>query len=194
MGEQVVTLLYELVDILFIVVSDPGKQIVHRFFQRLFEDEWPPVIANGDVTAAWSDAGKAVRDEILPFLRAGAEFTVDDVVEAVEYGRRAVQQKLAEFERLGYVDRLVGGPGRANVFVVGTDPGENGHVELEGVDASPGVAGEESERARNGTQYTSPFSLAEDRPPTDPPIPPERPTLPPPTAAEPVISPGEPPG
>jgi len=184
--------------------QDQVTQAVHRFgrdkdgavvfvHSAAVDEERLPVVANGGVTTAWSDAGKAVRDEILPYLRAGAEFTVDDVVEAVEYGRRAVQQKLAEFERLGYVDRLVGGPGRANVFNAVADPGENGHVELEGVDASPGVTGEENERARNGTQYTSPFGLAEDSPGSDPPIPPERPTLPPPTAAEPVISRGDPP-
>ncbi len=98
------------------------------------DEERLPVVANGGVTTAWSDAGKTVRNETLPSLHAGAEFTVDDIVEAVGYGRRAVQQKLAEFERLGYVDRLVGGPGRANVFVAVADPGENGHVELEGVD------------------------------------------------------------
>jgi hypothetical protein len=183
--------------------QDQLTQAVHRFgrdedgaivfvHSAAVDDERLPVVGTGGTMTAWSDAGKAVRRASLPYLRTGSTFTIDDILEEVAYGRRAIQQKLAEFEQLGYVDREVGGPGRANVFTVTADPGEHGHVDLEDVDGP-----EESERSRNAIQYTGPFGLKHDLAPSDPPIPPSEPTLPSPTAARPAPRPasaGEPPG
>lgn len=95
-----------------------------------------PVEGDGVVATAYSRAGKAVRNAVLPYLKSGAEFTVSDIAGEVSHSRRSVQRKLAEFDRLGYIDRIVGGGGRTNVFEVIDDPGV-GHVDLpEGLDGS----------------------------------------------------------
>lgn len=149
-------------------------QAVHRFGREedgaivfvhsaAVDEERLPVEGVGGALTAWSDAGKAVRDAMLPYLRVGAEFTVGDIVDEVDYGRRAVQKKLAEFERLGYVDRTVGGPGRANVFDPVEDPGERGHLDLPGGESVRGV---ESEQGRNTIQYTGSFGILAESPPS----------------------------
>jgi hypothetical protein len=88
-----------------------------------------PVEADGVIATAYSRSGKAVRDALLPYLKSGAEFTVTDIAAEVSHSRRSTQRKLTEFERLGYINRIIGGSGRANVFEVVDDPGV-GHVEL----------------------------------------------------------------
>jgi hypothetical protein len=88
-----------------------------------------PVEADGVVATAYSRSGKAVRNALLPYLKSGVEFTVSDIAAEVSHSRRSVQRKLAEFDRLGYIDRIVGGGGRTNVFEAIDDPGV-GHVDL----------------------------------------------------------------
>jgi hypothetical protein len=182
--------------------KDQVTQAVHRFgrdedgavvfvHSAAVDDERLPVVGTGGVTTAWSDAGKAVRDALLPYLRTGGRFTVADIVNRVAFGRRTVQQKLGEFDRLGYVDREIGGPGRENVFAVTADPGPNGHADLGDADVDPVWV--ESEQSRNGIQYTGTFGLKDDLAPVETTAPPDRPTLPGPSAAAAGPPPDDPP-
>lgn len=172
--------------------KDQLTQAVHRFgrdedgavvfvHSAAVDDDRLPVVGTGGVTTAWSDAGKAVRDALLPCLRAGGRFTVADIVDRVKFGRRTVQQKLGEFDRLGYLDREVAGAGRENVFAATADPGPNGHADLDGLELEP--VGSENEQSRNGIHYTGTFGLQDDLAPIETPVPPDRPTLPGPSAA-----------
>ena len=110
-----------------------------------------PVVADGAVVSSHSKGGRQIRNAILPQLRGGESFTVSDILEDVDISRRTVQRKLAEFEQLGYLERVQGGAGRATVFDPIDDPG-TGVAELPDTARQPGTV--DPDNSHIETQYT----------------------------------------
>jgi hypothetical protein len=102
-----------------------------------------PVVADGAVVSAHSQAGVEVRNAMLPFLQRGETFTVSNLEDEIEASRRTIQRKLAEFAQFGYLTREDPGAGLANEFAATADPGV-GEVSIPEVDGPSGPSDESS--------------------------------------------------
>lgn len=115
--------------------GDSGATVVART-SAIREDL--PVVGRGQVVETWSDTAAEVARE---YRRLGGEFTIADVADAVDVSRRQVRRVLAELTDAGYLCRVSGGDGLANVYESADEPGA-GEVDLperEGaVGAEPG--------------------------------------------------------
>jgi hypothetical protein len=86
-----------------------------------------PVVGRGQVVKSWSDTATEIARQ---WKRTGIDqFTVSDVVDSVNVGRRQVQRILDEFRQAGYLQRHDPGVGLANEFTASGNPGA-GEVEL----------------------------------------------------------------
>ena len=99
-----------------------------------------PVVGEAQVVETWSDTATAIARR---WREIGGEFTVADVVDAVDVKRRQVRRVLGELEAAGYVEQVSSGAGVATVYAPGDQPGA-GEVDLaareDAVDASAGRA------------------------------------------------------
>ncbi|WP_418280829.1 hypothetical protein [Halorubrum sp. DTA98] len=103
--------------------GDSGATVVAR--TSALRDDLP-VVGRGQVVETWSDTATAVARE---YRRLGGEFTIGDVADAVDVTRRQVRRVLAELAEAGYLRRVDGGPGVANVYEPADTPGA-GEVDL----------------------------------------------------------------
>ncbi|PHQ39106.1 hypothetical protein DJ69_07920 [Halorubrum persicum] len=115
--------------------GDSGATVVAR--TSALRDDLP-VVGRGQVVETWSDTAAKVARE---YRRLGGEFTIADVADAVDVSRRQVRRVLAELSDAGYIRRVDGGDGLANVYEPADEPGA-GEVDLpdrdDAVDADPG--------------------------------------------------------
>ena len=102
--------------------GDTGATVVART-GALREDL--PIVGEGQVVETWSDTATTIARE---WRRLGGRFTVDDVVDAVDVGRRQVRRVLEEFAGLGYVE--IDREGRRNTYTPTGSP-DTGEVDLE---------------------------------------------------------------
>jgi DNA-binding transcriptional ArsR family regulator len=103
--------------------GDSGATVVART-SALREDL--PVVGDAQVVETWSDTATEVA---RAYRRLGAEFTIADVADAVDVTRRQVRRVLAELAEAGYIRRVGGGSGVANVYEPADTPGA-GEVDL----------------------------------------------------------------
>ncbi|MFY4815027.1 hypothetical protein ACOJIV_20380 [Haloarcula sp. AONF1] len=115
--------------------GDSGATVVAR--TSALRDDLP-VVGRGQVVETWSDTAAKVARE---YRRLGGEFTIADVADAVDVSRRQVRRVLAELTDAGYIRRVDGGDGLANVYEPAAEPGA-GEVDLperdDAVAAQPG--------------------------------------------------------
>jgi DNA-binding transcriptional ArsR family regulator len=109
--------------------GDSGATVVART-SALREDL--PVVGDAQVVETWSDTATEVA---RAYRRLGAEFTIADVADAVDVTRRQVRRVLAELADAGYIRRVDGGSGVANVYEPADTPGA-GEVDLPEREAS----------------------------------------------------------
>jgi hypothetical protein len=103
--------------------GDSGATVVART-SALREDL--PVVGRAQVVDTWSDTATTIARE---YRRLGDEFTAADVADSVDVSRRQVRRVLAELVEAGYLRRVGGGDGVANVYEPSSEPGA-GEVEL----------------------------------------------------------------
>jgi len=103
--------------------GDSGATVVART-SALREDL--PVVGDAQVVETWSDTATEVARQ---YRRLGGEFTIGDVADSVDVTRRQVRRILAELADAGYIHRVDGGSGVANVYEPADTPGA-GEVEL----------------------------------------------------------------
>jgi hypothetical protein len=103
--------------------GDSGATVVART-SALREDL--PVVGRGQVVETWSDTATTIARQ---YRRLGGEFTAADVRDAVDVSARQVRRVLAELVDAGYLQRVGGGAGRANVYERVDEPGA-GEVDL----------------------------------------------------------------
>lgn len=100
-----------------------------------------PVVGNAQIVETWSDTATQVA---RTYRRLSGAFTIADVADAVDVSRRQVRRVLAELTDAGYICRVGGGNGIANVYQSANEPGA-GEVDLplreEVVVAEPGQSG-----------------------------------------------------
>ncbi|RLM62552.1 hypothetical protein [Halorubrum sp. Atlit-26R] len=115
--------------------GDSGATVVAR--TSALRDDLP-VVGRGQVVETWSDTAAKVARE---YRRLGGEFTIADVADAVDVSRRQVRRVLVELTDAGYIRRVDGGDGLANVYEPAAEPGA-GEVDLpdrdDAVAAQPG--------------------------------------------------------
>jgi hypothetical protein len=115
--------------------GDSGATVVAR--TSALRDDLP-VVARGQVVETWSPTATKVAQR---YRRLGGEFTLSDVADAVDVGKRQVRRVLRELVEAGYLRRVGGGDGLANVYEAADVPGA-GEVELperdDAVAAEPG--------------------------------------------------------
>ncbi|EMA64979.1 hypothetical protein C470_00470, partial [Halorubrum distributum JCM 13561] len=115
--------------------GDSGATVVAR--TSALRDDLP-VVGRGQVVEPWSPTATKVAQR---YRRLGGEFTLSDVADAVDVGKRQVRRVLRELVEAGYLRRIGGGDGLANVYEAADVPGA-GEVELperdDAVAAEPG--------------------------------------------------------
>ena len=100
--------------------GDSGATVVART-SALREDL--PVVGRAQVVDTWSDTATTIARE---YRRLGGEFTAADVADSVDVKRRQVRRVLAELVEAGYLRRVGGGDGLANVYDSSATPGTGG--------------------------------------------------------------------
>ena len=89
-----------------------------------------PVVGEGQVIKSWSPTARQIAEE---WRRCpGEEFTLSDVADAVDVGKRQVRRVLNEFAEAGYLERHDPGDGLANEYTPIDQPGA-GEAKIEGV-------------------------------------------------------------
>lgn len=105
-----------------------------------------PVVGEGQVIKSWSPTARKIADEWR--RHPDEEFTISDVSDAVDVGRRQVRRVLNEFADAGYLERHDPGEGLANEYTPMDQPGA-GETELD--DVAPDL---ESGAGQNSLEVT----------------------------------------